>query len=66
MITTPITEETLTDLSILREKIKVALDCIVDNANAREQVLAYIAGDYLGTMREMIQSMEVSVMQAHE
>jgi len=52
-----ITEEALNDLSILREKIKVVLDCIIYDAGAREQTLAYIATDYLGEMKKTIQAM---------
>jgi hypothetical protein len=57
MAPNPITEAALTELSIMREKIKVVLDCIIDDTNAREQTLTYIASDYLVTMGEMIQSM---------
>ena len=63
----PITEDTLTELSIIREKMEVVLDCIIDNANAREQILSYIAVDYLAHMREMIRAMQEKIMfnQAH-
>ena len=52
-----ITEDALTELSILREKIKVVLDCIIDGVSAREQTLTYIATDYLGEMGKTIQAM---------
>jgi len=52
-----ITEDALNDLGILREKIKVVLDCAIDDANAREQTLIHIATDYLGEMKTMMQRM---------
>ena len=56
-----ITEDALTELSCLREKIEVVLDCIIDDApNARDQTLTYIATDYLSAMRETIQTMQES------
>ena len=57
MAPNPITEDALTELSIIRGKIKVVLDCIIDDANAHDQTLTYIASDYLTTMGEMIQTM---------
>ena len=51
-----ITEETLTELSIIREKIEIVLNCIIENTNAREQTLSYIAVDYLARLREMIRA----------
>jgi len=57
MVQNPITEDALTELSIMREKIVVVLDCIIGNANAHDQTLTYIANDYLITMGEMIQAM---------
>jgi len=63
----PITEDTLTELSIIREKMEVVLNCIIDNTNAREQTLSYIAGDYLAKMREMIRAMQDEIIQvAHQ
>ena len=53
-------EDTLTELSILRSKVAAVLDCIVDNANAREQTLTCIASDYLTEMDKMIQAMQKS------
>ena len=60
MASNPITEDALTELSILRSKIEVVLDCIVGNANAHDQTLTYIAGDYLSAMGETIQAMQKS------
>ena len=54
-----ITDDALDELGILQEKIKAVLDCLIDDANAREQTLAYIATDYLGEMRKMIQAMHM-------
>ncbi|MCL2301178.1 MAG: hypothetical protein FWC27_13635 [Firmicutes bacterium] len=56
------TEATLTELSILRQKIAVLLACIIDDANVREQTLAYIADDYLGTMGNMLHAMQMQEM----
>jgi len=53
-----VTEDALNELGILRQKIEVVIDCLIDDANAREQTLAYIATDYLGEMRKMIQAMQ--------
>jgi len=50
-----ITEDALTELSILRHKIKVVLDCVIDETDARNQTLTYIATDYLDTMGTMLQ-----------
>ena len=53
------TEDALTELSILRQKIEVVLACIIDDApNARDQTLTYIASDYLSAMGETIQAMQ--------
>ena len=52
-----ITEDTLDELSILRQKIEVVLDCAIDDANAHGQTLTSIANDYLGEMGRMIQAM---------
>jgi len=57
-----LTEDTLTELSIMREKMEVVLDCIIDNANAREQILSYIAVDYLANMREILRAMQEKIM----
>jgi len=57
MAPNPITEDDLNELSIMRRKIEVVLDCTIDDANARNQTLTYIANDYLATMGEMIQAM---------
>ena len=51
------TEDALEELNIVRSKIKVVLDCVIDNADARDQTLTYIATDYLATIGEMIQAM---------
>ena len=64
MIHDPITEDALNELSILRKKIEVVLNCIVGNANAHDQTLTYIASDYLVTMGEMIQAIQRGIMQA--
>jgi len=53
----PITEDALNELSIIRRKIEVVLDCTIEDANARAQTLTYIANDYLVTMGEMIRAM---------
>ena len=53
----PITEDDLNELSILRRKIEVVLDCTIDDTNARAQTLINIATDYLITMGEMLQVM---------
>jgi len=50
-----ITEDALTELGILRQKIKVVLDCVIDETDARNQTLTYIATDYLDTMGTMLQ-----------
>jgi len=52
-----IPEDALTELSILRDKIAVVLNCIIGNANAHDQTLLYIANDYLDEMGKMIQAM---------
>ena len=57
MIQNPITEDALNELSIIRQKIEVVLDCVIGNANAHDQTLTYIANDYLITMGEKIQAM---------
>jgi len=57
MAPNPITEDDLNELNILRRKIEVVLDCTIDDANARNQTLTYIATDYLITMGEMLQVM---------
>jgi len=57
MVQVPITEDALNELSIIRRKIEVVLDCTIDDANARAQTLTYIANDYLVMMGEMIQAM---------
>ena len=53
----PITEDDLNQLSILRRKIEIVLDCTIDDTNARAQTLINIANDYLITMGEMLQVM---------
>ena len=58
----PLTEDTLTELSIIREKMEVVLDCIIENASAREQILSYIVSDYLAKMREMLRAMQEKIM----
>ena len=57
MIHDPITEDDLNQLSILRRKIEIALDCTIDDTNARAQTLIDIANDYLATMGEMLRAM---------
>jgi len=54
-----VTEDALTELSILRSKIEAVLDCIVGGANTHDQTLTDIANDYLGEMGEMLQAMHV-------
>ena len=57
-----VTEDTLEELSILQNKIRVVLECIIDDApNARDQTLTGIATDYLGEMGKMIQAMLMNV-----
>ena len=51
-----ITEDALTELSIMRKKIEAVLDCIIGDANAHDQTLIYVACDYLGEMGKMIQA----------
>ena len=58
MASNPITEDALTELSILRQKIEVVLDCIIGGANTHDQTLTYIAGDYLSAMGETIRAMQ--------
>ena len=61
MASNPVTEDALDELCCLREKAEVALTCIIEDApNARDQTLAYIAGDYLSAMGEMIRAMQES------
>ena len=55
-----ITEDELTELSILRSKIEAVLGCIIPDVNAREQTLTYIATDYLGEMGKRIQAMHMA------
>jgi len=57
-----ITEDTLTDLGILREKIAVVLDCVIDETDARNQTLTYIATDYLAAMGTQLRAMQESIM----
>ena len=65
MVYDPTTEDALTELSCLQEKAEVALDCILEDSRGRRtQVLADIASDYLVTMREMLQAMQESILQA--
>jgi len=64
MVFNIVTEDAFTELSCLVEKAKVALDCMIDDMNAREQTLTYIASDYLAAMDEMIQAMQESRVKA--
>ena len=57
-----ITEDALTDLSILRKKVEVVLDCVIDEADARNQTLTYIATDYLAMMGSQLRAMQESIM----
>ena len=57
-----VTEDALTELSILREKIEVVLDCLIGDARAREQTLTYIATDYLGEMGKVLRTMHMREM----
>ena len=59
-----ITEESLTELSILREKIEVVLDCVIDDTDARNQTLTYIATDYLAAMKTQLQAMQERMLMA--
>jgi len=59
-----ITEDALTELSILREKIKVVLDCVIDEADARNQTLTYIATDYLAKMGSQLRTMQENLLRA--
>ena len=58
MVSKLVTEDEITELSCLREKAAVVLSCIIDELNAREQTLTYIANDYLSAMGEMLQAMQ--------
>ena len=55
-------EDELTELSILRSKIEVVLNCLIGNANTHDQTLIDIARDYLVKMGEMIQTMQKSFL----
>ena len=58
-----VTEDELNELSILQNKIRIVLDCIiVGDAEARDQTLTSIADDYLGEMGIMIQAMLMQEM----
>ena len=52
-----ITKDALDELCILRSKAEVVIDCLIGDAHPREQTLAYIATDYLGEMKTMMQRM---------
>ena len=61
MLSYLLTEDTLTELSILREKAEAVLNCLIEDAKcARDQTLAYIACDYLSAMGETIRAMQAS------
>jgi len=66
MVHNRITEDVLTELSILRENIEVVLDCTIEGSDARVQTLTYIANDYLIKMGEMIQAMQESIIKTHQ
>ena len=54
-----VTEDAIEELSCLREKIKIVLECVIEDApNARDQTLTYIATDYLSAMGQTIQAMQ--------
>ena len=57
-----ITEDALTDLSILRKKIAVVLDCVIDETDARNQTLTYIATDYLAMMGTQLRTMQEDLL----
>ena len=57
-----ITEDSLTELSILRQKIAVVLDCVIDETDARNQTLTYIATDYLAKMGSQLRTMQEDLM----
>jgi len=52
-----ITEDALNELCVLRSKVEAVIGCLIGDAHAREQTLAYIAADYLGEMKTMMQRM---------
>ena len=58
----PITEDALTDLSVLRQKIEVVLNCVIDDTDMRNQTLTYIATDYLAEMGKQLRAMQESIM----
>ena len=61
MTHTPSTDDPLEELSCLREKAAVALDCIIDREEIRcIQTLTCIASDYLSAMGETLQAMQKS------
>ena len=57
-----ITEDSLTELSILRQKAEVVLNCVIDDTDARNQTLTYIATDYLSTMGKLLRAMQESIL----
>ena len=61
-----VSEDAFIELSILREKIAVAINCIIydDGTGAHGQTLSYIAGDYLSEMRETIEAMQKNMVTA--
>ena len=61
MANTPPTDDAFDELSCLREKVEVALDCIIDNAEGKcVLTLTYIASDYLSAMGDMVRAMQES------
>ena len=60
--TLAITEDALTELSILQQKIDVVLHCVIDEADARSQTLTYIATDYLAAMGKQLRAMQERIM----
>jgi hypothetical protein len=64
MLYSMVSEDAFVELSILREKAAVALECIIhdDATCAHGQTLSYIASDYLSEMRETIQAMQKNMV----
>ncbi|MCL2300635.1 MAG: hypothetical protein FWC27_10885 [Firmicutes bacterium] len=60
MLYSLVSDDAFVELGILREKVAVVLNSIIydDATGARGQTLGYIAGDYLSTMKETIQTMQ--------
>ncbi|MDR2688023.1 MAG: hypothetical protein LBB75_09740 [Oscillospiraceae bacterium] len=58
MLYSLVSEDAFIELSILREKAAVAINCTMDELSPRDQTLAYIASDYLSAMGKTIRDMQ--------